>query len=321
MKILPVKRACELEAETQATRWLVEDLWGENAVGLIGGEPKSFKSFLSLDLAVAVASGAPCLGRYPVARRGPVLLYAAEDALPAVRSRIEGICRQAGVAFDRLDVHVITAPRVRIDHEVDRQALTETVRIVRPILLVLDPFVRLHGVDENASGEVSKLLSFLRDLQRTQSTAVCVVHHARKRAGRERPGQSLRGSSEFHAWGDSNLYVRRTETGDEVEMIVEHRSAPSQAGIRLALNTERGVALRFAGRVKKDKADGDNSPAGRIIAALAETDGLSGDDLRDVCRMKSSTLWSTIADLVEQGKITKKDSRYHASVPLPSLSS
>jgi hypothetical protein len=34
---------------------------------------------------------------------------------------------------------------------------------------------------------------------------VLVVHHARKSAGRMRAGQALRGSSEFHAWGDSNL--------------------------------------------------------------------------------------------------------------------
>lgn len=29
-------------------------------------------------MAVSVAAGVPCLGRYPVRRRGPVLLYAAE---------------------------------------------------------------------------------------------------------------------------------------------------------------------------------------------------------------------------------------------------
>ena len=36
-----------------------------------------------------------------------------------------------------------------------------------------------------------------------------VVHHARKGAGNARAGQALRGSSEFHAWGDFNLYTLR----------------------------------------------------------------------------------------------------------------
>jgi hypothetical protein len=36
------------------------------AVGIVGGEPKCCKSFLALDLAVAVASGTACLRRFPV---------------------------------------------------------------------------------------------------------------------------------------------------------------------------------------------------------------------------------------------------------------
>jgi hypothetical protein len=32
-------------------------LWSHDAVGIVGGEPKCCKSFLALDLAVAVAAG------------------------------------------------------------------------------------------------------------------------------------------------------------------------------------------------------------------------------------------------------------------------
>jgi len=85
--------------------------------------------------------------------------------------------------------------------------------------------VRLHRIDENASGEVAPLLAYLRTLQRQHHLAVLVVHHARKSAGRMRAGQALRGSSEFHAWGDSNLYLRRS--GGELTLTVEHRAAPS----------------------------------------------------------------------------------------------
>jgi RecA-family ATPase len=66
--------------------------------------------------------------------------------------------------------------------------------------------VRLHRIDENVSGDVAPLLAFLRELQRRHAIAVVLVHHAKKGAGTMRAGQALRGSSEFHAWGDSNLY-------------------------------------------------------------------------------------------------------------------
>jgi hypothetical protein len=226
---LPVRRAHELDAQAPEHRWLIEELWATEAVGIVGGEPKCCKSFLALDVAVAVASGAPCLRRFRPARTGRVLLFAAEDALHVVRARLAGIARAADVAFDTLDIQVITAPTVRLDLPEDQVRLRDTVAVLRPTLLVLDPFVRLHRIDENAAAEVAPVLAYLRDLERQFHTAVLLVHHARKGAAHARAGQALRGSSELHAWGDSNLYLRRR--GDTLCLATEHRAAPSRDGL------------------------------------------------------------------------------------------
>ena len=240
MTLLPVEPAWRLAERAEEHRWLVTGLWSEQAVGIVGGEPKCCKSFLALDLAVAVASGTPCLRRFAVSRAGRVLLFAAEDALHIVRRRLEGICAAAGLALADLDIQVITAPILRLDLDADRRNLADTVARLLPRLLILDPFVRLHRIDENASGEVAPLLAFLRELQRRHGTAVLVVHHARKGGGGVRAGQALRGSSEFHAWGDSNLYLRRN--GDEIGLSVEHRAAPSPKPLTIEL-AQRGDAL------------------------------------------------------------------------------
>ncbi len=92
VSLLPVEPAHRLATLAEERRWLVTGLWAEEAVGIVGGEPKCSKSFLALDLAVSVASGTPCLRRFPVSRPGGVLLFAAEDALHVVRRRLEGIC-------------------------------------------------------------------------------------------------------------------------------------------------------------------------------------------------------------------------------------
>src|SRR5208282_2005783 len=115
MNRLPVAPAYTLAERAEEQRWLVDGLWSEEAVGIIGGEPKCCKSFLALDLAVAVAAGTPCLRRFAVQRPGRVLLYPAEDALHVVRRRLEGICAVAGVRLSDLDVQVITAPSLRLD--------------------------------------------------------------------------------------------------------------------------------------------------------------------------------------------------------------
>src|ERR1700750_604796 len=116
MNQLPVQRASELSLDSASHhQGLVQGLWSDEAVGIVGGEPKCCKSFLALDLAVAVASGAPCVRCFAVPRTGRVLLFAADDALHVARQRLAGIARAAGRALADLDIQVITAPTVRLD--------------------------------------------------------------------------------------------------------------------------------------------------------------------------------------------------------------
>jgi len=299
---LDVRRACELEEQSAARRWLIEGLWAESAVGIVGGEPKCCKSFLGLSMAVSVAAGVPCLGRFPVATRGPVLLFAAEDASHIVRERLQGICASARVPWDSLDIHVIVDPVVRLDVPADRAALLAEVERLRPRLVVLDPFVRLHRIDENAAAEVAPLLAYLRVLQRSFGCAVALVHHARK-GGHARAGQALRGSSELHAWGDSNLYLRRD--GERLLLSIEHRAAASSSGLELAL-AERtgGLTLHVREDASPAAVEGPRSPAERILDALADAAApLTRRELRDSCRLRNATLVDTLASLQADGRV------------------
>ncbi|HTC59764.1 MAG TPA: AAA family ATPase [Solirubrobacteraceae bacterium] len=309
MTILPVEPAYRLAERSEEHRWLVTGLWSEQAVGIVGGEPKCCKSFLALDLAVAVAAGVPCLRRFAVSRAGRVLLFAAEDALHIVRRRLEGISAAAGVALANLDIQVITAPTVRLDLDADRRNLAETVARLKPRLLILDPFVRLHRIDENASGEVAPLLAYLRELQRRHDVAVLVVHHAKKGGGGVRAGQALRGSSEFHAWGDSNLYLRRD--GDDLSLSVEHRAAASMTPITIEL-AQRGTALALEVVDRRDPATPPPSSLDeRITATLAGADAaLPFAELRACCRVRATTLYERLAVLADTGRVVKTDDGY-----------
>jgi len=301
-----VEPAFRLPDQPEDKRWMVEDLWLEQAVGIIGGEPKCCKSFLALDIAVSVASATPCLRHFAVDKPGRVLLYAAEDPLHVVRERLYGISAAAGVRLENLDLEVITAPTLRLDLGTDRTNLAETVAAIRPRLLLLDPFIRLHRIDENASGEVAPLLAFLRELQRLYNVAVILVHHARKGAGRIRGGQALRGSSEFHAWGDSNLYMRR-DGNDHLSLSVEHRAAASITARTLNLvRRDKALALELVAK------EPQGSPAGkvlsldeRIIAALSTAQPRPLADLRANCRARTATLCERLNAMAAAGRIGK----------------
>jgi len=312
MTPLPVAPAHCLAEQAEEQQWLISGLWSQEAVGIIGGEPKCCKSFLALDLAVAVATGMPCLRRFAVPNPGRVLLYAAEDALHIVRRRLEGICAAAAVDLANLDLQVITAPSLRLDLDADRQNLDETIARLKPRMLVLDPFVRLHRIDENVSGEVAPLLAYLRQLQRCHRLAVILVHHARKSAGNMRAGQALRGSSEFHAWGDSNLYLRR-DADDRITLSVEHRAAPAMPALTLGL-VQRANALALEVVERQTNAPNPvklNSIDDRIAAALAKTGQPQPfTDLRAICRVRTATLYERLAAMTAAGRIIKSAEGY-----------
>jgi RecA-family ATPase len=108
--VFPVMRAAEIPLEEAPRRWLIEGLWGAASVGIVGGTPKSLKTWASLEMAVSVATGTPCLDRYPVLEQGRVLLYLAEDSLPMIKERIDALANHRALTIDALDVYVITTP-------------------------------------------------------------------------------------------------------------------------------------------------------------------------------------------------------------------
>jgi len=313
---LPVQRASQLECSGPQTQWLVQDLWTDQAVGILGGEPKCCKSFLALDVAVSVASGAACLRQFPVRRSGPVLLFPAEDSLAVVRQRLEGIAAAAQVPFGSLPVQVITAPSLRLDTEPDRQRLSRTVQEQRPVLLILDPLIRLHRVDENDATQIAALLSYLRQLQRQFQLAVMLVHHARKDSQSSRPGQALRGSSELHGWGDSNLYMRRK--GSQLTLSTEHRAAPSQDHLPLQLSQSgSAVALKMLDR-SSIEPDAPLSPTEQVRQALAQVrEPIPVQQLQKLCGIRTAKVCSALAELSTLGEVVRDARGYQLKVPLP----
>jgi hypothetical protein len=316
MSPLPVQRASQLASNGPQTQWLIEELWTEQAVGILGGEPKCCKSFLALDVAVSVASGAPCLRQFPVRRSGPVLLFPAEDSLAVVRQRLEGIAAAAQVPFDTLPVQVITAPSLRLDTPTDCQRLSRTIQQQRPILLILDPLIRLHRVDENDATQIAALLSYLRGLQRQFQLAVMLVHHARKDSQSSRPGQALRGSSELHGWGDSNLYMRRK--GSQLTLSTEHRAAPSHEHIPLQLVQAGSVAALAVAQRPNSQPDLSSTPIERVRQALSQVqEPVAARQLQKLCGIRTAVLCSALAQLSTNGEVIRSARGYQLKLPFP----
>jgi hypothetical protein len=309
---LPIVRAADIADTQQRPRWLVEPLWARAGVGILGGAPKCCKSWLALEMALAVASGGPCLGAFAVQDAGTVLVYMAEDAAPVVKTRLRGICRHRGLDLGALPVHLITAPALRLDRAHDQQRLRAAVAAYAPRLLVLDPFVRLHRIDENDAGQVSAVLGYLREVQRAHDVAVVVVHHARKGGAGGQVGLSLRGSGDFFAWADSLLYMRRHRS--RLLLTAEHRSAPAPEPIALELQGDDDVRLEIdqADRESHGGEDGNGPTLEQLVlAALAQAGApVTRAHLRARVHVRNERLGDVLASLAAAGAIVRHGDRW-----------
>ena len=220
-------------------------------------------------------------------------VYAAEDSLPDIRLRLASICTPRGICLDELDLGVITVHQMHLNRSQDLLRLQNTIAKHQPSLLILDPFVRLHtAIDENSSAEVSAILGKLRGLQREFHVAVALVHHPRKNRAGLRPGQALRGSTDFHAWTDVTLYMQRQT--HHIELIIEHRSAASPEPLLLTLtdpNHSPHLDILSRDQVKSIPKDNGNNLKMKLLEVMNRLQTpISQSKLRHLVKGRNQTV-------------------------------
>jgi hypothetical protein len=209
------------EGDPGATPFLVSELLVDRSLAAIVGSPKRGKTWVLLELALAVATGEPAFGRFAVPEPGPVLLVLEESGRAALHRRLDKLVRGRALEPGRLRALYIAANRrVRLDDE----AWQAQLRAARPPkgswrLVAFDPLARVKGAttDENSQRELGPVLDFLRDLRDEHGATVAHVHHT------PHDGTRQRGTSDLEAWWESKLTL--AQTGEQRTLQAEHREA------------------------------------------------------------------------------------------------
>ena len=177
-----------------------------------------------------------------------------------------------------------------------------TAKRLRPRLLLLDPLVRLHALDENDAGEVAGLLAYIRALQRELDLSVILVHHTRKNGpGGVACGQSLRGSGDLHAFGDSNLYLRRVK--DRLLLSSEHRAAAASPPVYLELAANAQTThLEVLAGLQDEPAQ---SLPEQVLSLLADGQVLTRARLREALSVRNERLGEALDSLERAGHLRR----------------
>lgn len=252
----PVSQLMKNGAEP--TSWLIKDIWLDNAIGLIASEPNSFKTYLGLDMAICIASGKKFLNYYDVPKKKNVLYVLEEGTENNLKTRIKQICAGYGIVYDELtNLYLSCQKKVSItddkwQEEIERRCECDDISV-----LFFDPLVRMWNGDENKSGDVSKMLEFVRKLQCNSKNkrSIIIIHHNKKISplGRKyaSAGYMIRGSSDFHAFTDSLIGIYHNKTMNALDISIEHRGGdkPKPFHLKIEINENRFKFIRKDGRI------------------------------------------------------------------------
>lgn len=182
-----------------------------DGIGVIWGEPSSFKSFVALDMALSIAWGIDWHGR-PV--KPGVVWYLAGEGQSGIERRVRAWAKEHGKVDgegEPLDISskfFLTPGTVFVngpDGE-DSPDMLELVRMIRggsrPTHIFVDTIARTMTGDENTSKDMGAyirglelLVNAIREVE--ASACVTAVHHARKDGGTYRGSSALRGAVDF----------------------------------------------------------------------------------------------------------------------------
>src|SRR6185312_13093799 len=129
--------------------WLVEGVIQRGANGVIGAAPRAGKTWLSLDLAIALATSQHCLG-FNVTRPTRVALLSREDPQALTAWRMKRLMCGRGVDTDDYLGELWCNSRqqsasLALDNPQEMAEITAELQLRKPELVILDVFNVLHG--------------------------------------------------------------------------------------------------------------------------------------------------------------------------------
>jgi AAA domain/Bifunctional DNA primase/polymerase, N-terminal/Primase C terminal 2 (PriCT-2) len=269
-----VFRPSELLARPKP-RWLVEGMLVEGELAVVYGPPKAGKTFLVLDLALSVATGAEFHGGREVGAPGPVLYVIGEGNDELFGERVKAWCDARGLPLPD-DGFLAVADRPDVtnpEHVADLAAIT------RPKLIILDTLSRTMVGDENSPSDMAAYVRGCDRLREVTGAAVVVVHHEGKDSTRGPMGHTkLRGAL------DTAIRVHRGKNDGSVWVdMVDQRNGPCDLSLNFCID---GQVLTLLGQ----GASGETP----------EGDFLDGDDLvKRVCRVAAGMAGTGKGKVVE----------------------
>jgi RecA-family ATPase len=238
---------------------------------IIGGSAKVGKSFLVLNVGLAIAKGTPLFDAkypngtpvFPVYQENRVLYIEWEVGPEGLRRRLDRIIA-AKPAWQFAPLYVKSKDtNLRMDTPDGIMAIEAEIEQTQPSVLILDPLSKCHTQDENSAEAMGKLMRVGDKWIEKYKLSIIYVHHVGLASfdpqNMRRGGARLRGSSALFADVDSMIEVINKSGSSSQEPTLElgielrqGESMPTQYVRRL-----RDGTIKYLGEGSQGAAEGN----------------------------------------------------------------
>jgi len=198
----------------------------QGSILVIGGPPKTYKSFLVSSMAFHLVTGTNMFGAtrsprpgtkepvFPIKTSQRVLILEQEIGERDLQERLASMMKslsqaEAILVKEKLFFHSCDH-NMSLDSESGRRYIAKLIEQVNPGVVCFDPLVEFHNSDENSASEMAKVLHGIDWLRERYPFSTILVHHLskpNKESGRKGP-DLLRGSSVIFGKGDSFMVLK-----------------------------------------------------------------------------------------------------------------
>jgi len=275
--------------EIEQHPWLIENVVYSEGFCFIYGAEGTGKSYLTLDMAIAIASGTPWLGKFPTVKAN-VLFLDKENPKSMIQKRLKGL----GSAHDNIYWLEYPEKYELTDFNGEASAfareLTAIIAEKDIELLIIDSFVDLVNGSENSSADTQMFFNGIRELY--PQIAYVVLHHENK------PSQGISRSSSQRLRGSSNINTQ-TFTMFRIEAVAKSKTEMTLQQTK-ARDSQKLNKFMLRMKVKPALIGGTTVTGFEYVGEVeesAESDPSKVDDIRE----------SILNTIEEKGFITRKE--------------
>ncbi len=200
----------EMLAQTAPPRWVIKGIFEEGTLGMLFGPSGCGKSFVTIDMAMHIATALPSWHGHTIFNPGPVV-YLAGEGHYGMRRRLAAWTQRHGKSSKGVELHISQSGCDLDTGAGYAQALAAIEALDHaPRVIFVDTLHRFLSGDENSAGDAKIMIDACGRLQQQFGCTVILVHHTGVGAEAQNRG---RGSS---AWKGALDFEFSIEKKDDV---------------------------------------------------------------------------------------------------------